>query len=400
MRISSNQLSTSGLREILNRQAELQETQLKIATQRRFLTPSDDPVAATTVLNIETDISLLTQYNRNIDLAKGANQLEETVLTNVENSLFRVKELMISLGNGIYSNEELGAIKAEMQERFEEILSYANTKNAAGDYLFSGFKTDIQPFVKDASGNVFYQGDQGQRELRITSANLVEISDSGFDVFEDVLSGNGKFAVDVNTANTGSVSIGATGYQAPPQFLAEPYQVRFLSPTSYEVIGVNSGSTIVPATTYNPGDTISFNGVTLETQGTPAINDEFIVNPSTRRSIFTTIQSVIDSVDNFVDNDAGRAIYLTQYNNALSEIDSSFTQIDTIRAKVGSRLNAIDAGKDSNDGLILSSQTLLSKLKDLDLVQAASDLTRQTTVLQAAQNSFVRVQNLSIFNFL
>jgi flagellar hook-associated protein 3 FlgL len=36
----------------------------------------------------------------------------------------------------------------------------------------------------------------------------------------------------------------------------------------------------------------------------------------------------------------------------------------------------------------------------LDMVEAASRLSRQTTTLEAAQASFVRVQNLSIFNFL
>ncbi len=400
MRISSNQLNTSGLREILNRQSELRETQLKMATQKRFLTPSDDPVAATSVLNLETDISLLEQFNRNIDLAKGANELEESVLISVTNSLFRVKELMTSLGNGIYEQTELDAIKVELQERFDELLSHANTKNSAGDYLFSGFKTKIQPYIQDPTGAIIYQGDQGQRSLRISSSSLTDISDPGFEVFDDVRNGNGSFSFGVNAANTGELAIASGNYQAPPQFLAEPYEIQFLGPASYQVVGVNSGATIVPATPFAPGDTITFNGISVETTGTPAAGDVFTITPSQRQSIFTTLQNVIASIDNYSNTPSGKAIYLTSYNNAIEEVNSAMTNIDTVRAGIGARLNSIDAARNSNDGLILSNKGLLSKLQDLDVVQAASDLSRQTTVLEAAQASFVRVQNLSIFNFL
>lgn len=400
MRISSNQLSTSGLREIINRQAELREIQLKMATQKRFLTPSDDPVAATSVLNLETEISLFEQYNRNIDLAKGANELEEGVLNSVTNTLFRVKELLVGLGNGVYGQNELEAIKIEIEERLNEMVGYANTQSANGDYLFSGFKTKVQPFVQDASGNIVYQGDQGERSIRITTSTLVGVSDSGFEVFEDVFDGNKKFVVSADATNTGTGSITIGSYQAPPAVLAEPYDIQFLGPNSYQVVGVNSAAVIVPPTPFASGDTISFNGITVSVDGTPAAGDNFYVDPSSRKSIFNTLKDAIAMVDNFVDTPQGRAIYTTQLDVALANFDNAFEKIDQVRARVGTRLNAIESGRDSNEQLIFTSKGLLSKLKDLDVVEAASELTRQTTVLEAAQASFVRVQNLNIFNFL
>ncbi len=400
MRISSNQLSTSGLREIINRQAELREIQLKMATQKRFLTPSDDPVAATSVLNLETEISLFEQYNRNIDLAKGANELEEGVLNSVTNTLFRVKELLVGLGNGVYGQNELEAIKIEIEERLNEMVGYANTQSANGDYLFSGFKTKVQPFVQDASGNIVYQGDQGERSIRITTSTLVGVSDSGFEVFEDVFDGNKKFVVSADATNTGTGSITIGSYQAPPAVLAEPYDIQFLGPNSYQVVGVNSAAVIVPPTPFASGDTISFNGITVSVDGTPAAGDNFYVDPSSRQSIFNTLKDAIAMVDNFVDTPQGRAIYTTQLDVALANFDNAFEKIDQVRARVGTRLNAIESGRDSNEQLIFTSKGLLSKLKDLDVVEAASELTRQTTVLEAAQASFVRVQNLNIFNFL
>jgi len=50
--------------------------------------------------------------------------------------------------------------------------------------------------------------------------------------------------------------------------------------------------------------------------------------------------------------------------------------------------------------VVLQYQTTLSSLRDLDYSKALSDLTLQQTTLQAAQQSFVKIQSLSLFNFL
>jgi flagellar hook-associated protein 3 FlgL len=400
MRISSNQINTAGLQEILRKQSEVRETQLQISTQRRFLTPADDPVAATSALNIETEISLTEQFNRNGIFAENNNELEESILTGVTENLFRVRDLMISLGNGIYGQEELQGLKAEVVERLDAIAGLANSQSSNGEYVFSGFQSDTKPYVKDASGNYIYQGDNGQRQLKVSSGTSVAISDSGQKVFGSSFTGNKTFSTSANAANTGSGSITVGSYQGASQFLAEPYQINFTAANTYEVVGVNSGTTIVPATAFSPGDNISFLGVSVEVNGTPAAGDSFNVDPSQRQDIFTTLQNVITMVDNFTGTPASRAQFETELDSQLANFDNAFDTIDLVRADVGSRLNAIETATFSNESLVLNFKTTLSKIQDLDMVEAASRLSRQTTTLEAAQASFVRVQNLSIFNFL
>ncbi len=53
-----------------------------------------------------------------------------------------------------------------------------------------------------------------------------------------------------------------------------------------------------------------------------------------------------------------------------------------------------------NDQLNLTLQRLRSTLEDVDLVSAITSLTQQTTALEAAQQAFVKVQNLTLFNFI
>ncbi len=399
MRVSSTQMNTSGLREIINRQSELNTLQLKMSTQRSFLTPADDPVAATTVLNLETEIALNTQYMRNADLAENAITLEESVLGSVTNLGFRLQQIFVSLGNGVYAENELDALKEELSQIYQEMTGLANTRSANGEYIFSGFLTRVKPFEQDPSGNVLYQGDHGQRSLKISSGVSVPISDSGFDIFVNIPQGNGSILTGASTTNTG------TGIVKPqvPGAIVDDYQIVFTSPTTYDIVNTTTATTVA-AGAYTPGATISYSAppenFSVNLEGAPVTGDSFSITPSRKQSIFTTLEQVLAEIDNFTDTPANRAIFSSNMIPIDRQLNSFMTNVDIIRAKIGSRLNTITEEKQTNISLKVTQETTLSKLKDLDFVSAASELSRLTTVLEAAQASFVRVQNLNIFNYL
>ena len=84
----------------------------------------------------------------------------------------------------------------------------------------------------------------------------------------------------------------------------------------------------------------------------------------------------------------------------LSDLDSAMGNFGTIRAKVGARLNAIDAQVDANDAFMLNVEKTLSEVTDLDYAEAVSRYNQQLAALEAAQQSYARLQNLSLFNYL
>jgi len=71
-----------------------------------------------------------------------------------------------------------------------------------------------------------------------------------------------------------------------------------------------------------------------------------------------------------------------------------------VRASIGTRLNEVDAAKSSANDLSDQYASTLSGLRDLDYAKSISDLARQQITLQAAQQSFAKVNGLSLFNFL
>jgi len=76
------------------------------------------------------------------------------------------------------------------------------------------------------------------------------------------------------------------------------------------------------------------------------------------------------------------------------------SRILEVQADLGARMNSIDSTRNLHVDLELQAQEVLSKVRDLDFAEAVSRLSFQSFLLEAAQQSFVRVSGLSLFNAL
>ena len=83
-----------------------------------------------------------------------------------------------------------------------------------------------------------------------------------------------------------------------------------------------------------------------------------------------------------------------------TDIDTAMNRLLETRAKIGARMNAIDEQRDANDTFSLAVTDVRSTLEDLDYAEAISRFNQQMTALQASQQAFVKIQDMSLFNFL
>src|SRR5690606_23874861 len=146
MRISTLQAFNNGVTGLQRNYANVTRTQEQISTGNRILTPADDPVASVRLLQLEQQQNVLNQYNANLTAADSSLTQEEVTLNSVNTVLLRVRELALRAGNGSLSAEERQSIAAELGEREDELLSAMTTRNARGEYLFSGFQGKTQHF--------------------------------------------------------------------------------------------------------------------------------------------------------------------------------------------------------------------------------------------------------------
>ena len=150
-----------------------------------LLTPADDPVAAARALDITQSQSINARHGVNRQSAKSALGAVEGTLSGVTALLQDVKTTVIAAGNATLSNTERGFMATELRGRLDELLGMANSRDALGNYLFSGFQTATPAFSKDpASGAVRYDGDQGQRLIQVDTARQMAVSNPGQAVFQ------------------------------------------------------------------------------------------------------------------------------------------------------------------------------------------------------------------------
>jgi len=389
-----------GIDALQDQQAEIQKTQLQLASGLRVNKPSDDPSAAVKVLDLNAGIDAIDQYAKNSVIAQSSLGFEENVVANVQNTLQRIRELTVQGNNATNSDEARQSISQEIYQRLDELIALANTRDAQGDYIFAGFKVDSPPFV-EAGGVVSYQGDQGQRMLQVGSDTEVATRDSGTVVFQQILSGDGNIQVAANSANNGTAVVGSFGLTG--SFTADTYTVTFDQsapgdPITYEV--TDSASSVIASDTYTDGAAISFAGAQFTVNGTPSSGDTITLSPSVNRDMFTTVREIADALARPSPNEATQARFHNEMGQGLSNLDQALEQVSSIRAGVGARLNRIETMDEINQDFKLQLQTTLSETQDLDYAEAIARFNLQLTSLEAAQQAYIRTTGLSLFRFL
>jgi len=132
----------------------------------------------------------------------------------------------------------------------------------------------------------------------------------------------------------------------------------------------------------------------------PADGDTFTVEPSVNKSLFATLEDIVGALRDPATTPAGVAAVNNAMALALGDIDQGLDKVLEVRAGVGVRLQQVQSQLDINDSFNLQLQETLSGIQDLDYAEAISRFNLELTALQAAQQSYAKMQGLSLFNYL
>ncbi|MGC6496467.1 MAG: flagellar hook-associated protein FlgL [Candidatus Puniceispirillaceae bacterium] len=181
--------------------SDIQQMQDKIATGKKVLKASDDPVAAANISFVRDQKVMLDRFATNIDRAQTRLTLTENVVAESVNLLTRAYELGIQAKNGTLTAVDRRAISFEISQIRESMMSLANSKDVNGNYLFAGYRTNTQPFVSNEAGEVAFAGDRGVHSVQISDSLRANTGLDGADVFMRVdIDGTTKPFFDVLTS--------------------------------------------------------------------------------------------------------------------------------------------------------------------------------------------------------
>lgn len=406
MRISTNSIFEAATTQLGSLQTQLAKTQTQLATNRRILSPSDDPIASARALEVTQAQAINSQLTINRQSARSSLTQVEQALQGSTKLIQEMQAIRVAAGNGALSPTDRASFATELEGRLADLLGLANSADGAGGYLFSGYKSDNLPFTQTATGAV-YNGDQGQRQLKVGSSRHVAISDSGSSVFESNRTGNGTFNTSADVGNAGSGVIAPGAVSDTSLLTGHTYKLTFATGgTTYTVTDTTTNTPVPPPpapvvpSPFQSGQAIVVDGMTFDITGTPADGDSFTVEPSKKQSIFTTVTDMIATLRADMPGALGQARLTNGLNTAGENLSAALDNVLTVQASVGSRLKELDYLDSAGEDMHIQYSATLSDLQDLDMVKAISSFSQQQLTLEAAQKSFKAMSGLSLFNLI
>lgn len=185
MRISTGQIFYSARNNMMENQTSLLEIQNKLSTGKEFTRLAEDPVGASQVVSLNRELARLDMFQSNIDASRRRLELEETTLADLNTATDRMRELIVYAANGTLGDADRVTLSYELEELVEYAAGLMNTRDAKGEYLFSGSRGNTAAYVEQG-GRYQYQGDTASRDIQISSALYVQSTDNGRYLFESV----------------------------------------------------------------------------------------------------------------------------------------------------------------------------------------------------------------------
>ncbi|MEP7057125.1 MAG: flagellar hook-associated protein FlgL [Caldimonas sp.] len=396
MRISTANAYDAGIETLTSRQADLAQTQARLASGKRVAKASDDPAAAARAEHALAGILHSDTNQRAVDASRVAITQTESALGSASELLQQAREALVAAGNGSYNDSQRQTVADQLKSIRGQLLEIANRGDGAGGYLFAGQAATQQPFV-DAPGGVQFAATAGQLGTEATTA--LPLTTDGAAVWLSAPTGNGVFKTSAGAGVT-AASIDSGTVADPSQLTGSAYTIQFAvggGATTYAVLkdGLPTAVTSAP---YVSGQAIRIDGMSVGVSGAPANGDQFQIVPS------TPTLSVFDALDKAVADLAttGRSQSQISQSNAdsLRNIDSVMGTMQAARSLAGAVLNRVDSQTERLATQKLASQTEQSDAQDLDMVQAISSFQTKQSGYDAALKSYSMVQRLSLFQYL
>ena len=142
MRVTNSMIVKRSKTNINANRANVDYTNNQMATQKKIVKPSDNPIIAIRALRLRSTLSTITQYyQNNIPDTEAWMECTETALTNMKGILKDAYEQTVYGATDELNTENRQTIQKALQALQEQIYSEGNA-DYAGRTIFTGYKTN------------------------------------------------------------------------------------------------------------------------------------------------------------------------------------------------------------------------------------------------------------------
>jgi flagellar hook-associated protein 3 FlgL len=188
MRIATSQYSQTMNTALQTANAGLTQVMSQMASGSRILKPSDDTISTVRLARLSREEAALDQYRSNIAALTTRLQNNETTLTSMQDDLLMVRDLMAWAADGASTPEDVKAMATSLESLRDSLFYSANTRNAEGQWMFSGTASNVPTLQLTAGVYSFGPGVNAQTQQvavgdGVTIAANVSLQEYGLDVF-------------------------------------------------------------------------------------------------------------------------------------------------------------------------------------------------------------------------
>jgi len=412
-RISTQQIYNAFNQSLFDNQIKLVDASNKVNTGINFRNNYDDPRASSLSVDFEGQILNNDSIIKNRSSAQTNLELAENSLAQMKDNMDRVKEILLTATNATADATSLNIFKTEIRSIGTSLIELGNIKSGS-NFIFSGEQSNLKTFDLQDPNQSFLQT-MYKNGLDNGKQKTLENIQSTFDI-KDAMLGTGLPA-------------SIQGIKVNPSISAPGGNIDLI---------INNGAGSQKSFTVNlaTGDNLStvitkintaFNtagGVGNIAEENPTwqlkLNTSLItgnsLNDNAKIEILkTSNNNVLDdlgiSINLSTGQDIGSLRILDQIETALStadktalrslidKVDENIVLLTNMRSKVGLTLNKVENLNSINQNFDVLLQSGLSRIKDIDFIDASSALSnaqaRLSSSIQTA-SSFFR-SNLSNF---
>lgn len=400
-------LNTRSLSDVTERIAGLQG---EISSGKNDPRASADPVRALRLSAVNEQTDALDRFSTNIERVQSRLDQADIVLKEATNVQRRIRDLALRAASDTATSEERKSIGIEVTQLRQSLLGLANSRDETGQALFGGFQTREDPFVEGPRG-VSYRGDGGQILLQVSESLSLPSGVSGGDIFggeagatifdaiDDFLAtlgGDGSFPSDEATSQ-GTMLLRPTPTRDPGTWsmtLSGPAGEVALSfdmaegSVSGAVDAINAQTALTGVSALRDPDT---GGIRLSANGQIGIAD--VTSSAVRTGPLMQVTPDQGLPRTVVSADQTRNAVIARLQTASDAIVDQRTRVGALSATASAHAEVIDTRK-----VMMAEAT--AQLEDLDLAAALTKLQQSLLSRDAAQQSYVKITQKSLFDYL
>lgn len=372
----------------------MQTLQRQLSSGKEINRPSDNPYKASRTMQLYTEIDANKQYNENIKDVSNWLDTTDTALDQAGKVFARVRELLVTAGNGAYGDDEKKAIQDEIKEKVNELSQILNT-NFDGAYIFGGTKSTSKPVTVNSNGELCYADTDGNAISKTNTGLNIELKD------KITISGGTPVVekkIDNIIKDGTNIKLSVDGVEYPVE----------VNGAGEKVVKINSVEYKIPDTEIN--DITSKADVTLNqigsdlkveiSQGVFIDYNKSAIDILEYKDKKGDSHNVMDILNDIITNlgPGGDQSKLT--GECIEQVDAIIGNLLQSRSEVGAMTNRMESAESKNEDENLNMTDILSKTEDIDYAEKMMEYSVMQTIYMASLQTSAKILPTTILDYI